>query len=141
MAPGGEGSGQQLQLALMDWGRALERLGEALTQDPDNPLLIDAVIQRFEFCFELTWKTLKRALLLVHGFDAVSPRMSLQKAFAVGWLEGESPWLDMLGDRNLTAHTYKEALAGEIFQRIPRYHAAMVKLHGLLSRQGQPWSP
>lgn len=40
--------------------KALNRLKEGLTQyDEKNELLRDGIIQRFEFTFELAWKTLK----------------------------------------------------------------------------------
>ncbi|MBF0273432.1 MAG: nucleotidyltransferase substrate binding protein [Magnetococcales bacterium] len=91
---------ERLECSLEAWGRALDRLEEALSLPPGTPLLIDGVTQRFEFCFELTWKTLKLALLQGHGFDVVSPKQSLQKAFAVAWLEDDRVWLEMLKDRN-----------------------------------------
>lgn len=36
---------------------AIKRLDEALAEDDTNPLAIDGTIQRFEFVFELMWKT------------------------------------------------------------------------------------
>ena len=41
-----------------DFSRALARLGEALSA-PKSDLVRDAAIQRFEFTFELAWKTMK----------------------------------------------------------------------------------
>jgi predicted transcriptional regulator len=41
-----------------DLRAALERLGEAL-HEPKTDIVRDAAIQRFEFSFELFWKTLK----------------------------------------------------------------------------------
>ncbi len=43
-------------------GKALQRLDESLAYDLAQPLVVDACIQRFEFCIELTWKTLKKCL-------------------------------------------------------------------------------
>ena len=39
--------------------KAVSRLKEALDEDTSNPLLYDAVIQRFEFTYELAWKLMK----------------------------------------------------------------------------------
>jgi len=41
--------------------RAMQRLVEALAVDvKTTPIAIDAAIQRFEFCYELLWKMLKK---------------------------------------------------------------------------------
>jgi nucleotidyltransferase substrate binding protein (TIGR01987 family) len=122
----------RLAQSLTELGRALDRLDEALHEGSDNPLMIDGTTQRFEFCFELLWKTLKIALNEIEGFDAVSPKQSLQKAYAVGWLDDEKLWIDMLKDRNLTSHTYKEELAREIYTHIHAYYPEMRRLYDLL---------
>jgi nucleotidyltransferase substrate binding protein (TIGR01987 family) len=125
---GDEPAGRLVEaLALL--GRALDRLGEALAIGSDNPLAVDGTMQRFEFCFELLWKAMRLALQEAHGFEAVSPKATLQKAYAVGWIADEALWLDMLKSRNLTSHTYKEDLAKEIYQRIHGYYPEMRRLY------------
>ncbi|MGE0684426.1 MAG: nucleotidyltransferase substrate binding protein, partial [Candidatus Binatia bacterium] len=52
--------------------QATLRLQEACEQ-PFNPFIRDAVIQRFEFCWELAWKTL-RLWLEYLGVETLSPR-------------------------------------------------------------------
>lgn len=98
-------------------GRAIERLGEALARGDDDPLVIDATIQRFEFVFELLWKALKRALA-AEGIDAATPRECLKKAYAARWIDDESTWLRMLSDRNETSHVYDELAARRIYDDI-----------------------
>jgi nucleotidyltransferase substrate binding protein (TIGR01987 family) len=107
-----------------DLGRSLERLAEVLTVRADEPLAIDGTIQRFEFTFELFWKAVRR-LLARAGVEANSPKAVLQQAYRLGWLDDEQRWLQLLEDRNLTSHTYREALARAIYSRIPAHHAAM----------------
>jgi predicted nucleotidyltransferase len=75
-------------------GKALDRLEEALGQPLENPLAVDATIQRFEFTIELFWKALKRCLDF-EGIDTSTPRGALQQAYQVGWLEDESKWLQI----------------------------------------------
>ena len=41
---------------------ALERLGESLQLPTDQDIVIDGVIHRFEFTFELAWKLMKQYL-------------------------------------------------------------------------------
>ena len=106
---------------------AVARLQEAVAQ-PETPILRDAVIQRFEFSFELTWKALQ--LYLEHrGLECGSPRTTLKKSFAEGLIqtpeEGEA-WLQMLTDRNLTSHAYDEALAQSIYQHIVQNYAPLL---------------
>ena len=61
--------------------RALSRLEEAVkTPTEQNSLLIDGTIQRFEFCIELFWKMLRRALL-ESGIESGTPREAIQKAY------------------------------------------------------------
>lgn len=107
-----------------DLSRSLDRLVEALRVGAEEPLAIDGTIQRFEFTFELFWKTLRR-LLAEQGIEANSPKAVLQQAYRLGWLSDEQQWLDILKDRNLTLHTYREPLALEIYRRIPAHCAAM----------------
>lgn len=104
-----------------EFRRAVERLSEALVLSAGNPLGIDASIQRFEFCIELAWKTLRDLLLRDHGIEVASPKPALQEAFRVGLIDDEALWLSMMHDRNLNSHTYRERLAQEIFARLPAY--------------------
>jgi nucleotidyltransferase substrate binding protein (TIGR01987 family) len=90
-------------------GEVITRLGEALAESPENSLIVDGTIQRFEFVIELFWKTLKR-LLEWEGIQTQTPRETLQRAYQAGWLADETVWLKMLRDRNQTSHLYNEAL-------------------------------
>src|SRR2546423_11806093 len=88
---------------------ATARLTEAVAQ-PETDLIRDAVIQRFEFTFEVVWKALK-LFLERQGYEAGGPRPTLKKAFAEGLIgtpEEADVWLQMLDDRNLTTHAYHQ---------------------------------
>jgi nucleotidyltransferase substrate binding protein (TIGR01987 family) len=99
---------------------AISRLREALAREGDDPLLVDGTIQRFEFVFELFWKTL-RVTLAAEGIEANTPRECLKKAFAARWLGDEEAWLGMLAARNETSHVYCETAAQRIFGEIRLY--------------------
>ena len=111
-----------------EFQRAVDRLQEALALAGGNPLGVDASIQRFEFCVELAWKSLRDVLLRDHGIDVASPKPALQQAWRVQLIHDEALWLGMLRDRNLSSHTYREALAREIFGRLPEYLTALKRL-------------
>ena len=100
------------------------RLGEALAQ-PEDDLVRDALIQRFEFTFELGWKAMQ-AYLHALGTSVGAPRQAIRECVAVGLLDapGAEAWLAMLDARNLTSHTYREEMAVEIAGAIRAAHAA-----------------
>ena len=106
---------------------AVKRLREAVAH-PENDLVRDAVIQRFEFTFELIWKSLK-LYLDRQGLDSGGPRSTLKKAFIEGLISSPGDadaWLRALEDRNLTSHAYAEALATRIYQHVVQEHVALL---------------
>jgi len=111
-----------------EFARAVARLGEALVLSANNPLGVDASIQRFEFTIELAWKCLRDILLRDHAIETASPKTTMQQAFRVCLVDDETLWLAMLRDRNLSAYTYREALAREIFARLPDYLTTLTRL-------------
>ncbi len=80
----------------------------------------DSVIQRFEFCFELLWKTLKDVLEYQHGIVATSPKKIFHECLAVDITNEEetAALLDMSESRNLTTHDYNASMAQEISNKI-----------------------
>jgi len=91
-----------------------------------NPLEIDGAIQRFEFTFELLWKTLKIALEY-YGVRCNNPRICIEQAFKNSLIDDDETFLDMLDDRNKTAHLYNEAASGEIFERIKEVYVEVIE--------------
>ncbi len=112
---------------------ALARLREVLAE-PKSTIVRDAAIQRFEFTFELAWKTAMRVAQSEGAECGVSPKEVIKAAFRLGWIDDDKLWLEMLKDRNRTTHIYNEALADEIFSRLPGYLSALTKLHDQLKR-------
>lgn len=103
------------------------RLTEAVAQ-PESELIRDATIQRFEFTFEVVWKTLK-LYLERQGYECGGPRPTLKKAFAenlIATAEEADVWFRMLEDRNLTSHAYDEALARRIYTHIVGDYAPLL---------------
>jgi nucleotidyltransferase substrate binding protein (TIGR01987 family) len=122
-----------------DVRESANRLAEAVAQ-PESELIRDATIQRFEFTFEVVWKTLK-LYLERQGYECGGPRSTLKKAFAENLIptpEEADRWLRMLEDRNLTSHAYDEALARQIYRHIVQDYALM--LSGMANKiQTLPW--
>jgi len=101
---------------LEEFEKALYRLTEAVNE-AQSELEIDGVIQRFEFTFELAWKTLQEHLR-EEGIICNSPRRCLKEAYKVGLIEDEKVWLRILEDRNLSVHTNDFSTSRAIFERI-----------------------
>jgi len=113
--------------------QALCRLEEALTVPETAPLAIDGTIQRFEFVFELCWKAMKAlAELNTPSMNANSARAAIKAAYEAGWINDEAAWLDLLDMRNASSHTYRQAMAQDIYRRIrlrtPMIRAALPEL-------------
>lgn len=99
----------------------------AYIRDGYGDIFLDIAVKRFEFTFEMAWKTCKRALDYF-GFNCKSPRECLREAYSQGIISDESTWLEMLEQRNLSAHVYDEMSIGEIDQDLNRYLTAFIAL-------------
>lgn len=109
---------EQIKLKHETFSRALKKLHAALAEDISaNELFLDGLIQRFEFCFELAWKLMK-AFAEYEGVEVNSPRASIRQAFQIRLIDDAEAWLDMLEKRNLSAHTYDEEIAAEIYRHV-----------------------
>jgi len=117
-------------IKVSNFNNAIARLIQGVAKyDEADDLSRDGVIQRFEFAFELAWKTLK-VVFESEGLTGLnSPKTVLREAFAAELVNDDELWLSMLSDRNSTAHIYSEQLAIEICQNIrERYVSAFVNL-------------
>ncbi len=93
-------------------------LRESLNKDGYEDILRDSVIQRFEFCYELAWKTLKE-YLHANGLSVETlPRPVFKAAYQHNIINDEKLWLQMINDRNATSHLYAEGFANAAAQRV-----------------------
>lgn len=93
---------------------ALASLEEALASAPRNDVERDGVIQRFEYTFELAWKT-ARKVLEENGITSNSPKSVIRDMSQQGWIHEPDLWLSFLRARNATTHTYKKTTAEEVY--------------------------
>ncbi|MEM0951804.1 MAG: HI0074 family nucleotidyltransferase substrate-binding subunit [Cyanobacteria bacterium P01_H01_bin.74] len=100
-----------------DFANCVVQLKEAI-QQPYSPFIRDAVIKRYEFCWETGWKLLK-SWLTAEGITVTTPRSVWKEAFAYGLLSGDADvWMQAQKMRNLTTHTYDEAMANAVYDFI-----------------------
>ncbi|HEY4662244.1 MAG TPA: HI0074 family nucleotidyltransferase substrate-binding subunit [Candidatus Humimicrobiaceae bacterium] len=113
-----------IEYSLKKLENACKKLKEGIDQATDE-LDRDGVIQRFEFTFELLWKALK-INLENKGVIVKTPRDSFMEAFRVNLISDEKIFLDMLEDRNNTAHIYDKVTSEKIFNRIKRKYTPLI---------------
>ncbi|MEJ5299601.1 MAG: HI0074 family nucleotidyltransferase substrate-binding subunit [Thermodesulforhabdaceae bacterium] len=127
----------RLEKLISDFARALTRLDESVSKTEQYKLTgeysfyRDSSIQRFEFTFEIFWKTL-RAFLERDGIICRSPRSCIREFFSLGLISEEEIQIlfRMLEDRNLTVHTYLEEIAEEIYSRLGEYVGLLKDIKG-----------
>ena len=119
---------------LKSFEKALLQLGDAL-EESESPIVRDACLQRFEFSYELLWKTLKVFLEEIHGVRAVSPRQVFKEAFALSIIDEELTFVEMIESRNTLSHTYNEEQAAKIYVKCGGYMKAMKTVLAQLNKQ------
>lgn len=119
---------QTLELKLEEFKKALATLEEALAL-PYDKVVRDSAIKRFEYTFELAWKTVKVFLEQRFGIEAASPKECFRELRNNAALtdEGVAELLRMTDDRNEVIHTYKEAFADELYKAIASKYAPMLQ--------------
>ena len=105
-----------LQKGLQSLKRAMDRAQE----QPSDDVLRDAVIQRYEYSYELTWKMLKRQLEQEvpdpSEMDRLSFKDLLREAVERGFPVKFDNWVVYRAMRNITSQTYDESKAEEVYQ-------------------------
>ena len=110
--------------------RAFGLLQEAFAQScaEMSDLEKEGAIQRFEYTFELAWKTLKDYLVYSGVvFDQITPRSVIKQAFAAKIIQDGQTWIEMLDQRNLMSHTYDDESFRIAFDSISRSYLAAIE--------------
>jgi nucleotidyltransferase substrate binding protein (TIGR01987 family) len=96
---------------------------KALMETEERDLMRDGVIQRFEYTFELAWKTIKRYLEMygLEKVDNLSNRDLFRLGFENGLIKDASPWFDYLADRSQTTHIYDQDVAADVFASAEKF--------------------
>ena len=100
---------------------------EILKKRKFDDIILDVVIKRFEFTYEMAWKAIKRYLDFV-GIDAKTPRSVFKEAYAISLIKNENIWLDMINQRNLSSHIYNEWEVSDILYKLDDYKKAFLEL-------------
>ena len=102
--------------------KAFSKLREFVDTDNGTEKDKAAIIHAYEYTFELWWKSLQ---IYLQDFETVTefgPGSTIRNAFQYGLIEEGQDYMNLLKDRNLIAHTYKENIATEIYESIVNKH-------------------
>lgn len=110
--------------------KAYKQLQSAVTDFPKlSDLEKEGLIQRYQYTFELAWKTLKD-YLESQGVSASFPREVIKASFLHQIIQNGEVWMDMLEKRNLMAHTYDEVKFKLALQYInDQYFSAITQVY------------
>jgi nucleotidyltransferase substrate binding protein (TIGR01987 family) len=103
--------------------KALNTLRELTDKTKVTDVERDAAIQRFEYTFEVVWKTAQQFLNEYEGIVANSPKSAVRASWQAGLFDEKiaQAALQMCQARNLTVHTYNEKLAKTVYRQIEGY--------------------
>lgn len=92
----------------------------------EEEIVREALIKRFEYTQELSWNLLKDYLTYQGEVDLTGSRDVYRRSLKVG-LISDPVWMNMILDRNLSAHDYNDAKSKEIANRITDIYYPLLK--------------
>lgn len=129
-------------LNIRSFDKALLSLTRAIARhrlSPQDEEVRDAVIQRFEYCYELSWKMLKRQLEMDLANSAAADAMSfkelIREGFERGYIERPEDWFYFRERRNEVSHTYSEEKAIKVVDCAFKLEIEARKLYQKLSEK------
>jgi len=90
-------------------------------------------VKYFEYCLELSWKTMKR-VLNYRGVEADSPREAIRAAAKNNLISDPELWFEFLQLRNLTSHTYQKEHLNTAFKQLPTFNNELIQLIAVLEQ-------
>lgn len=118
---------------------SLERAIQRSQADRGDEELRDSVIQRFEYTYELSWKMLKRQLEIdaptPEMIDALGFRDLIREGAERGLIRDPAAWFEYREQRNITAHTYDEKKAAQVYMTALRFYGDALALFRELEKR------
>lgn len=121
---------------LQNFKRAFEQLSLFLMQKTLNQLEEQGLIQCFEYNYELAWNTIKDFYEAQGEAGIQGSRDAFRLAIKRGLLKDGQVWMDMIGSRAKTSHTYDLSMATAVVSEIQTlYSQAFAQLIVELEKQ------
>lgn len=111
---------------LTNFRLTLDELKKFVSMPIENDRDRAGIIQAFEFTYEQSWKAIQK-IAGEQGASIGSPKAAFAFAMQNHWIDpkDEPLWLQLMKDRNLTSHTYKEENAKTVLTHITENYLAM----------------
>lgn len=114
----------------------LQRLGEVVEiykKNPQDAIVRDSLIQRFEFTYSITLKTLRKYFIerafIVDDVNKLSFNEMVRTAMQLNLLKSDlAKWTEFREMRNLTSHTYDENVALKVSGIVPDFYEEITYL-------------
>lgn len=115
---------------------SLQRLGEVVEiykKKPQDTIVRDSLIQRFEFTYSITLKTLRKYFIerafIVDDVNKLSFNEMVRTAMQLNLLKSDlAKWTEFREMRNLTSHTYDENVALKVSGIVPDFYEEITYL-------------
>lgn len=134
----------QEKLDLTSLNRAIATFKVALDEyqkDTSNEFVRDSCVQRFETCYDLSAKMIRRYLSMAAANPGEIQEMSFQsqvrEAHTLGITKSWDQWWAYRDNRNKTAHSYNEKIAVEIVESLPVFYQEADYLRQALTERNE----
>lgn len=115
---------------------SLQRLGkvvEIYKKNPQDTIVRDSLILRFEFTYSITLKTLRKYFIerafIVDDVNKLSFNEMVRTAMQLNLLKSDlAKWTEFREMRNLTSHTYDENVALKVSGIVPDFYEEITYL-------------
>jgi nucleotidyltransferase substrate binding protein (TIGR01987 family) len=123
-----------LTKAIASFHKALDEY----TKDESNEFVRDSCIQRFEYCYDLTTKFLKRHLSIIAenpgDIKTLSFQEIIREAYTKEILKNSwDKWWEYRDNRNATSLAYSIEKAVEVIEKLPEFLSEITFFHQHLS--------
>lgn len=102
-----------------DFDKAVKKMNWVLSMEKSE-IVRDSAIKKFEICFDLAWKSTKEYAKM-KGLECYSPIDCFKAGFQLKIIDHDEKWVQMVKDRNMSVHIYKEEWIEDLYSRLPNY--------------------
>ncbi len=89
---------EKLRYKLDNYEKAVYRLQEPVHLPLEQSIVLDGIIQRFEFTYVMSWKLMKSFLEYKGIVEVNSPRAVFKEAYSIDLIINAEDWLCMIAD-------------------------------------------
>nr|WP_315212115.1 nucleotidyltransferase substrate binding protein [uncultured Flavobacterium sp.] len=124
---------QSIDYMLHDFEATKDVVPKAEDEVVLNEMLKEGLIQRFEYTHELAWNVMKDYAEYQGNSNIGGSRDASREAFQLQLISNGHVWMDMISSRNKTSHTYNEATANAIYEKIVNeYYPAFLAFENIM---------